>query len=386
MMTNNPNLKTRRQFLAGAGLTLGAIGAGGLLSACSSGGGSGSSGSGGGSGDKLKAAFVYIGPTGDAGWTGRHDAGRKMLQKKLGDKVETSFVENVAEGATAQRTFEDLARKGNGLVFGTSFGYMDSMLAAAKKYPDTVFMHATGFKTAKNLGTYAGGAEQASYLAGIAAGKAAKDGKMGYLAPFPIPEVIRGLNALMLGARSVNPDATMQVVWTSTWFDPDKEKQAAQGLTNSGVDVIGMQQDSPAAGKVAQDAGDKWVGFDDDMQRFAPKAWLTGPMWNWGPFYIKTAKQVLNNTWKSEQYYGGMDDGLVQLAPFGDSVDADTKKMIEEKKQATIDGDFHAFQGPVKDQDGKVRIPKGKAASLDDLLSMDYLVEGVIGKIPKNAG
>ena len=384
---NRENLKTRRQFLKTAGLSVGALSAGGLLSACGGGGGGGegNSSGGGGSGDKLKVAFVYVGPTGDAGWTTRHDDGRKALQKKLGDKVETSFVESVPEGATAQRTFEDLARKGNGLIFGTSFGYMDSMLAAAKKYPDTTFMHATGFKTAKNLGTYAGAAEQAAYLAGIAAGKSAKNGKMGYLAPFPIPEVIRGLNALMLGARSVNPDATMKVVWTSTWFDPDKEKQAAQGLANAGVDVIGMQQDSPATGKVAENAGDKWVGHNDDMERFAPEAWLTGPMWDWGPFYIKTAQQVIDGKWKSEQYYGTMADGLVKLAPYGKSVAEDTRKTIEKKKEATINGSFDAFSGPIKDQDGKVRIPKGEKASLDDLFSMDYLVEGVVGKIPKNA-
>lgn len=382
-MKRVPILTTRRQFIRGAGLALGAIGASGVLSACNSGGGGNSGQSGGGDGDKLKVAFVYIGPTGDAGWTTRHDEGRKMLQEKLGDKVETTFVENVPEGATAQRTFEDLARKGNGLIFGTSFGYMDPMLAAAKKYPDTTFMHATGFKTAKNLGTYAGAAEQAAYLAGIAAGAAAKNNKLGYLAPFPIPEVIRGLNALMLGARSVNPDATMQVVWTSTWFDPDKEKQAAQGLADSGVDVIGMQQDSPAAGRVAQDAGLKWAGHNDNMERFAPEAWLTGPLWNWGPFYTETARKVLDGSWKSEQYYGTMADGMVKLAPLGKSVSDETAKLIEEKKQATIDGEFNAFTGPIKDQNGKVRIPKGEEASLDDLFSMDYLVEGVVGRIPE---
>jgi basic membrane protein A len=189
----------------------------------------------------------------------------------------------------------------------------------------------------------------------------------------------------MLGARSVNPDATMQVVWTSTWFDPDKEKQAAQGLADSGVDVIGMQQDSPAAGKVAQDAGDKWVGYNDDMERFAPEAWLTGPLWNWGPFYVETTQQVLDGKWKSGQYYGTMADGLVKLAPYGESVAEDTRKMIEKKKEATIDGSFEAFAGPIKDQAGKVRIPEGEKASLDDLFSMDYLVEGVVGKIPKSA-
>lgn len=379
-MTNHRSLITRRRFLTSAGLVMGAVGAGGLLSACGSQGAS----QGGGSGDKLKAAWVYIGPTGDAGWTKRHDDGRKMVQNELGDRVETSFVENVPEGATAQRTFEDLARKGNRLVFGTSFGYMDPMFAAAKKYPDTVFMHATGFKTRENMGTYAGAAEEAAYLAGIAAGKAAKNDQIGYLAPYPIPEVIRGLNALMLGARSVNPNATMKVVWTSTWFDPDKEKQAAQGLADAGVSVISMQQDSPAAGQVAEDEGLKWTGHNDDMERFAPEAWLTGPLWNWGPYYTETTRKVLEDNWKSEEYYGNMSDGLVKLAPLGKSVDEETTKLIEEKKQEIVDGDFEPYTGPIKDQDGKVRIPDGEVASLEHLLSMNYLVEGVIGEIPEN--
>lgn len=379
-MTNHRSLITRRRFLTSAGLALGAVGAGGLLSACGSQGAS----QGGGSGDKLKAAWVYIGPTGDAGWTKRHDDGRKMVQNELGDRVETSFVENVPEGATAQRTFEDLARKGNRLVFGTSFGYMDPMFAAAKKYPDTVFMHATGFKTRENMGTYAGAAEEAAYLAGIAAGKAATNDQIGYLAPYPIPEVIRGLNALMLGARSVNPNATMKVVWTSTWFDPDKEKQAAQGLADAGVSVISMQQDSPAAGQVAEDEGLKWTGHNDDMERFAPEAWLTGPLWNWGPYYTETTRKVLEDNWKSEEYYGNMSDGLVKLAPLGKSVDEETTKLIEEKKQEIVDGDFEPYTGPIKDQDGKVRIPDGEVASLEHLLSMNYLVEGVIGEIPEN--
>lgn len=374
---------TRRQFLAGAGLTLGALGAGGLLSACGGGGGGASNSSGGGSGP-LKAAWVYIGPTGDAGWTTRHDEGRKMVQEELGDRVETTFVESVPEGATAQRTFEDLAREGNRLIFGTSFGYMDPMVAAAKKYPDTVFMHATGYKTAENLGVYAGAAEQAAYLAGIAAGEAAENGKIGYLAPFPIPEVIRGLNALMLGARSMNPDATMQIVWTSTWFDPDKEKQAAQGLVDSGATVVAMQQDSPAAGNVAEEAGVKWCGHNDNMERFAPSAWLTGPLWNWGPYYTETARKVIDGTWKSDNYYGNMADGMVQLSPLGDSVTERARREIEAKRQATIDGEFDPFGGPVRDQNGEVRIPEGEKATLDDLFSMDYLVEGVVGKLPES--
>jgi basic membrane protein A len=227
------------------------------------------SGNGSGSGSKssevLKVAFVYVGPIGDAGWTKKHDDGRKELEQALGDKVETTYLESVPEGAQSQRVFEDLARKGNKLIFGTSFGYMDPMLAAAKKYPDTVFMHATGFKTSKNMGTYFGAAEEARYLTGIAAGKATKNGKIGYVAAFPIPEVLRGINAFTLGARSVRPDATVQVAWTSTWFGPDTEKQAAESLLAAGVDVVSQHQDTPATGEAAEAANAKWAGYNDDM-------------------------------------------------------------------------------------------------------------------------
>lgn len=332
--------------------------------------------------EALKVAFVYVGPIGDAGWTKKHDEGRLALEEALGDEVETTYLESIPEGAQSQRVFEDLARKGNKLIFGTSFGYMDQMLAAAKKYPDTVFMHATGFKTAKNMGTYFGAAEEARYLSGIAAGKATKNGKIGYVAAFPIPEVLRGINAFTLGARSVRPDATVQVTWTSTWFGPDTEKQAAESLLAAGVDVVSQHQDTPATGEAAQAANAKWVGYNDDMSRFAPDAWLTAPVWDWGPYYIETAEQVLDGTWKSEQYYGDMADGLVGLAPFGPSVDAATRALIEEKAEATKDGSFKAFTGPIKDQSGEERIAAGKSATLEELLSMDYFVEGVLGDIP----
>ena len=340
-------------------------------------------GGGGGSDSALKVAFVYVGPIGDAGWTKKHDDGRKALEQALGDRVETTYLESIPEGAQSQRVFEDLARKGNKLIFGTSFGYMDQMLAAAKKYPDTVFMHATGFKTAKNMGTYFGAAEEGRYLSGIAAGKATKNGKLGYVAAFPIPEVLRGINAFSLGVRSVRPDATVQVAWTSTWFGPDIEKQAAESLLAAGVDVVSQHQDTPATGEAAAAANAKWVGYNDDMSRFAPEAWLTASIWDWGPYYIETADKVLDGTWKSEQYYGDMADGLVGLAPFGASVDSATRQLIEEKAEAIRNGSFKPFTGPVRDQAGDVRIPEGTSASLEALLGMDFFVEGVIGTIPE---
>jgi basic membrane protein A and related proteins len=334
-----------------------------VVAACGGDGGSSGASSGGSKArDVLKVAFVYVGPVGDAGWTKKHDDGRKALEEALGDRVETTYLESVPEGAQSQRVFEDLARKGYRLIFGASFGYMDPMLAAAKKYPDTVFMHATGFKTAKNMGTYFGAAEEGRYLAGIAAGKATKNGRLGYVAAFPIPEVLRGINAFTLGVRSVRPDATVQVAWTSTWFGPDTEKQAAESLLATGIDVLSQHQDTPATGEAAEAAGAKWAGYNDDMANFAPHAWLTAPTWDWGPFYIKTAQQVLDGTWKSEQYYGDMADGLVNMAPFGPSVDDATKQLIAEKEQAIKDGSFAPFTGPITDQSGKERIPAGKSA------------------------
>ena len=336
----------------------------------------------GGSSDAIKVAFVYVGPVGDAGWTKKHDDGRKELEEALGDKVETSFLENIPEGAESEKTFEDLGREQYDLVFATSFGYGDPIEKVAPNYPDTTFMHATGYKTAENVGTYFGAAEEARYLTGIAAGNATQNGKIGYVAAFPIPEVLRGINAFTLGAQSVNPDATVQVVWTSTWFGPDTEKQAAESLTDAGVDVLAMHQDSPATGEAATEAGAKWVGYNDDLSRFAPDAWLTGPVWDWGPFYIKTAEQVMDGSWKSEQYYGNMADGLVGIAPFGASVDQATQDLIADKQAAIVDGSFAPFTGPVTNQAGEVVIAEGETATLDELLSMDYFVQGVVGDIP----
>ncbi len=353
----------------------------GLLAGCSS---SSDSDKESGNGDALKVAFVYIGPVGDAGWTKKHDDGRQYLEETLGKKVEVTYLESVPEGAKSEQTFEKLARDGYGLIFGTSFGYGDAMLKVAKKYPNVKFEWATGYKTAANLGTYFGAAEEARYLSGIAAGAASKTGKIGYVAAFPIPEVLRGINAFTLGAQSVNPAATVQVVWTSTWFGPDKEKQAAESLRDAGADVLSMHQDSPATGQVAEAAGLKWVGYNDNLERFAPNAWLTGAVWNWGPYYVATAQAVIDGKWKADQYYGTIADGLVGLAPFGTSVTAETQAQIAAKQVEIKAGTFKPFTGPIEDQAGKVIVPAGETASLVDLLGTDYLVKGVIGEIPKD--
>jgi basic membrane protein A len=288
----------------------------------------------------------------------------------------------VPEGAQSEQTFEDLVRKGYDLIFGTSFGYMDQMLAMAEKNPDVCFEHATGYKTADNMGTYFGAAEEARYLAGMTAGAATTNGKIGYVAAFPIPEVLRGINAFTLGARKTRPDATVQVTWTSTWFDPAIEKSAAEGLLDAGVDTITMHQDTPSTGEAAEAKGAKWAGYNDDMSKFAPEAWLTGPMWDWGPYYTKTAQSVLDGTCPTDQYYGDMADGLVLMAPYGTSVSDATKAEVDAVKATIIDGSFAPFTGPINDQSGAVKIPAGQTASLEDLLATDYFVEGVIGDIP----
>ena len=333
--------------------------------------------------EALKVAFVYIGPVGDGGWTKRHDDGRQAMIDKLGDKVEVRVLENIAEGPTSEATFQKLARDGNKLIFATSFGYGDPMLKIAGDFPDTCFEWATGNKTAPNLGTYFGAAEEARYLSGLAAAHASKNGKIGYVAAIPIPEVLRGINAFTLGVRSVNPAATVQVVWTSTWFNPKLEQQAAESLLAKGVDVLAQHQDSTAVGEAAKEKGAKWVGYNDDQSSVAPDAWLTAPVWNWGGYYTKAAEAKLAGKCDNGEYYGTMADGMVALADFGSSVDQATKDHIESVKKTILDGSFKPFTGPVSDQSGKEILKDGEVAELGALLGTDYFVEGVIGAIPK---
>ena len=323
-------------------------------------------------GEVLKVAFVHVGPVADKGWSWAHDQGAQYLKAQLGSGVEITTLESIPEGSDSQRVFEDLAAQGNKLIFGTSFGYMDPMLAAAENYPDTVFMHATGFKVSDNMGNYFGAAEEGRYLSGMAAGAATQTGQIGYVAAFPIPEVLRGINAFTLGVREINPTATVQVVWTSTWFDPPKEGTAAESLLDAGADVIAMHQDSAAPGQAAEAADAKWVGYNTDMTEFAPTAWLTAAIWDWGPFYLETAQQVIDGTWSPDFVYGDMAGGMVSIAPFGESVDAATRALIEERKAEIIAGTFSVLPDPIVDQDGNSR-------ELGDIFSMDYFVDGVIG-------
>ena len=340
-----------------------------------------------------KVAVVYIGVPDDKGWTYQHEQGILQLEKDLG--IEVKRVENVPEGPEAEKTFEQLAADGYNLIYATSFGFGAPMANIAVKHPEVCFQWATGAKflltkdgggafadfaaLPVNLGTYFGAAEEARYLSGIAAGKATKNNKLGYVAAFPIPEVIRGINAFTLGAQSVNPDATVQVSWTKTWFDPTIEKQAAESLLDAGADVLGQHQDTTAAGVAAEAKGAKWVGYNSDVKEAAPAAWLTAPTWNWGPYYTKTTKAVADGTCPADEYYGNMADGMVTLASFGDSVDADTQAAITAKGEEIIAGTFAPFTGPISNQDGKEVLAAGAKADLGALLSMSYFVKGVIG-------
>jgi basic membrane lipoprotein Med (substrate-binding protein (PBP1-ABC) superfamily) len=332
----------------------------------------------------IKAAWIYVGPINDGGWTTAHDKGRQYVVSQLGDKVKTTYKENVPEGPQVSQVIDSLVADGNKIIFGTSYGFQDQMAAAAKKYPNVYFEQATGDKLDKNLAEFFGAAEDTDYLTGMAAGAASKSGKIGFVAPFPIPEVIREINAFTLGAQAMKPNATVQVIWTNTWFDPGKEKKAAETLIAAGVDVLGQGQDSPATGDAAKAKGLKWAGYDSDQSAYAPDQWLTATVYNWGPYELTRVKAAIDGSWKSGSYYGGLKDGFVDLAPFGKSVAAETVTAINAKKAAVKDGSFYEFTGPLKDQTGAVKVPAGTKLTLNDILGMMWFVQGVIGTIPKS--
>ncbi|MDT8444389.1 MAG: BMP family ABC transporter substrate-binding protein [Desulfuromonadales bacterium] len=331
---------------------------------------------------KVKAGFIYVGPVGDAGWTYAHDQGRKEMEA-LPFVEPSTYIESVPEGAESARVITGLVRKGHNLVFTTSFGYMDATLEVAKRNKDVVFMHCSGYKTAENVGNYFGRMYEPRYLSGIVAGKMTKADRIGYVAAFPIPEVIRGINAFTLGVRSVNPKAEVRVVWTQTWFDPGIERDAADSLLDVGADVLTMHQDAPATLQAAEARGAYVIGYNSDMRSFAPNAFLTAPVWNWGPLYSKIAREVKDGTWRPESIWWGMQQDLVRLAPLNDKIPAEVKQLVTEKTEAIKAGKLHPFAGPIKDQKGEVQIAAGVIPSDGDLLGMSYFVEGVQGTIPK---
>lgn len=333
--------------------------------------------------DPLKVAFVYVGPVGDAGWTYAHEQGRLAMEKAMGDKVKSTYVENVPEGADAERVIRKLAADGNKLIFTTSFGFMNPTEKVAKAFPNVVFEHATGFKTGKNMGVYETRQYEGTYLQGVIAAKMSKSGVIGFVGSFAVPEVIRNINAYTLGAQSVNPNIKTKVIWVNSWYDPAKERQAAETLIAQGADVLTQNTDSPATLQVAQEKGKFAFGWDSDMARFAPKAHLTASTNYWGDFYTRTAQAVAAGTWKTAEVRGGLMEGMVRMSPLNAAIPADTAKLFEEKKAAIISGKLHPFQGPLKDQSGALKVAAGAQMAEKDVHGMNFYVQGVEGSIPK---
>ncbi len=331
---------------------------------------------------KLKVGFVYVSPIGDAGWTFQHDLGRIALEKNLGDNVATKYIENVPEGAEAERVIRDLAKSGHDLIFTTSFGYMNPTLKVAKLFPKKMFEHSTGYKRSKNVGTYMCRFYEGRYLTGIIAGKMTKSNTLGYVAAFPIPEVIRGINAFTLGAKSVNPDIKVKVIWINSWFDPGKEREASEALIDQGVDIVTHHTDSTAPTMTAEEKGVFAIAYHSDMSKYGANAHLTATTHVWDKYYTKVAKDVLSGTWKSEAVWGGIKEGMIKLAPISKKVPADVVALVKKTEKMIANGSFHPFHGPVKSQDGKVVVEPGKSLTDQDLLNMNYYVEGVLGNIP----
>lgn len=328
----------------------------------------------------FRIAFIYIGPPGDMGWTFEHDRGRLALEAAFGNRIETTYIENVEEGPDAARVMRDYAQQGYDMIFATSFGFMDHMAEVAAEFPDVLFEHCSGYKTAANMSTYFGRIYQPRYLSGIVAGLMTENGKIGYVAAVPIPEVVRGLNAFTLGVRSVNPDATVSVVWTNTWYDPVIEREAAVALLDQGVDLIAQHQDTTEPQKAAQERGFFSIGYDSDMGQSVGDSVLTSAIWNWETYYIDTVGKALDGTWETHQYWGNMDDEVVRLADFSELVPDDVIAAVEAAKEELRTGS-DVFCGPIANQAGEIVVPEGVCMSDGDLLNFDWLVEGVIGSI-----
>ena len=329
-----------------------------------------------------KVALILVGPHNDGGWSQAHYDALQYVQKTLGSAVQTTYKENIAVGAQFNQTVASLAAQGYKMIFATSYGYVTN--AVAQKYPNVLFEQATGTYVAKNVSEYFGRAEDTVFLSGMAAGAASKTGKIGFVVAYPIPEVIRHANAFALGAQLTHPGATVRLVWTNSWYDPAKEKKAAQSLVAAGVDVLGQNVDSPSTGQYAESVHIPWIGYDSDASKFAPKSWQTASVYNWGLYYLKRVQAAMNGTWKSGFYYGSINDGFTKIAPYGPSVKLSTKAKIALYEKKIEKGTYYEFTGPLYDQSGKLRVAKGVKMQVlkggtNSLYGMNWLVKGVIG-------
>jgi basic membrane protein A and related proteins len=333
--------------------------------------------------EPLKIAFAYVGPVGDGGWTFAHDNARKALEKEFGDKISTSFVENVPESADAERVIRDMVGQGNKLVFGTTFGYMEPMLKVAADSPDVKFEHATGYKQAPNMRTYDSRTYEGAYMAGVIAGKMTQSNTLGVVASIPIPEVIRNINSFTLGAQSSNPKVKTKVVWVNEWFNPPKETEAATSLINGGADVLFQNTDSPAVLKTAQDKGKRAFGWDSDMTAYGPKAHLASAIINWTPYYISATRAALEGKWASNgNTWSGVKDGAIDIVSIAEDVPAETKAKVAEVKKGLTDGSFAIWKGPLVDNAGKEVLKAGEVADDKFLSGVNFYVKGVEGKVP----
>lgn len=331
--------------------------------------------------DKYKACWVYVGSIGDFGYTYQHDQGRLAVDKALGDKVETAYVENVPESDSAT-AIERMARDGCKIIFTTSFGFMDATIEVAKKYPDVKFEHATGYKTADNVATYNAKFHEGRYVVGQIAAKMSKTGTAGYIVSFPIPEVVSGINAFMRGAQSVNPDFKVKIIWVNSWFDPTKEADAAKVLFSQGADILVQHTDSAAGMQVAEEQKKLAIGQASDMIKFGPHAQLTAIVDNWGPYYIERINQAMAGTWKTQSSWEGLKEGVVHMAPFTNMPD-DVAKMATETVEGIKAGTVNPFMGKITKQDGTVVGEDGKMLPDGDILGMNWYVKGVDDKLPQ---
>ncbi|MFB2532436.1 BMP family ABC transporter substrate-binding protein [Paracoccus sp. p3-h83] len=333
--------------------------------------------------EPLKVAFMYVGPVGDMGWSFQHEQGRKAVQEKFGDRVQTSFVEAVPEGADSERVLTQMALAGNKLIFATSFGFMDSVMNVAAKFPDVRFEHATGYKRADNVSTYDARFYEGRAIQGTIAGRMTKTNKIGYIGSFPIPEVVQGINAAFIHARKVNPEVEIKVVWVSSWFDPAKEADAAAALIAEGVDVILQHTDSTAPQAKAQEAGIISFGQASDMAAFKPAPRVSATIDNWAPYYIERVGAMLDGTWQSKATWGGIGTGMVEIGEITEAVPAEIKAEAEALRDAIGKGEYHPFTGPLKKKDGSDWLAEGQTASDEDLAGMNFLVEGITADLPK---
>lgn len=331
---------------------------------------------------QTKVGFVYVGPVGDYGWSYQHNVGRLAIEEAFGDQVETTYVESVPEGADAERVIRQLASSGHDLIFTTSFGYMNPTLRVASEFPDVKFEHATGYRRADNVSTYSSRFYEGRAVIGTLAGRLTKTNRIGYVASYPIPEVIRGINAAMIAARKVNPEAEIRVVWVNSWYDPGREAAAAEALMDQDVDVIMQHTDSPAPLQAAAARGLPAFGQASDMRNFGPEAQVTAILDIWDEYYISRVQAVIDGTWESTDTWGGFDDGMVVMAPYLEGFDAELLAEAKAIEAGITDGSLHPFAGPIIAQDGTEVIPAGDVLSDDVLLGMNYYVQGVVGQVP----